>query len=103
MEIKSGKMVKSRFFFQSHNKCFRSDTFFVLVESYSISPVCLQRIMKKSFVPAFRIRSLLITYLITLSLEKEIIVLEKSLEKVLNFGSKILFEPSLNAFLPLGT
>ena len=27
------------------------------------------------------------TYLITLSLQKEIIVLEKSLEKVLNFGS----------------
>ena len=31
--------------------------------------------------------------LITLSLEKEIIVLEKSLEKVLNFGSKNLYEP----------
>ena len=30
----------------------------------------------------------MITYLITLSLEKEIVVLEKSLEKVLNFGSK---------------
>ena len=59
--------------------------------------------MKKSFVPAFLIRSLLITYLITLSLEKEIIVLEKSLEEVLNFGSKNLYEPSLNAFLPLGT
>ena len=34
--------------------------------------------------------SLLITYLITLSLEKEIIVLEKRLEKV--FGSKNLYE-----------
>ena len=34
-----------------------------------------------------------ITYLITFNLEKEIIVLEKSLEKVLNFGSKNLYEP----------
>ena len=33
-------------------------------------------------------------YSITLSLEKEIIVLEKSLEKVLNFGSKNLYEPN---------
>ena len=32
-------------------------------------------------------------YLIILSLEKEIIVLEKSLEKVLKFGSKNLYEP----------
>ena len=31
----------------------------------------------------------MITCLITLSLEKEIIVLEKSLKTVLNFGSKI--------------
>ena len=31
--------------------------------------------------------SLLITYLISSSVEKESIVLEKSLEKVLNFGS----------------
>ena len=37
--------------------------------------------------------SLFITYLITLRLEKEIIVLEKSLEKVLNFGSKHLCGP----------
>ena len=74
-----------------------------MVKSYSISPVCLLRIMKKSFVLAFLIRSLLITYLKTSSLEKEIIVLKKSLEKVLNFGSKNLYEPSLNAFLLLGT
>ena len=31
--------------------------------------------------------------LITLSLENEIIVLEKSVEKVLNFGSKNLYKP----------
>ena len=34
--------------------------------------------------------------LITLSLEKEITFLEKSLEKVLNFGSKNLLEPWKN-------
>ena len=34
------------------------------------------------------LRSILITYLITLSLVKEIIVLDKGLEKALNFGSK---------------
>ena len=34
----------------------------------------------------------MITYLITSSLEKEIIALEKSPEKVLNFGSKNLYE-----------
>ena len=33
------------------------------------------------------------TYLITLNLEKGVIVLEKSLEKVLNFGSKICINP----------
>ena len=93
-------MVKSLEFF--FFKATTSNTFFVLVKSYSISPVCLQRVMKKSFVPAFLIRSLLITYLITSSLEKETIVFEKSLEKVLNFRSKSLYEPSLNAFLLLG-
>ena len=42
---------------------------------------------KKIFVPAF-LRSLMITYLITLSLEKEIIVLEKSLEKSPDFWTQ---------------
>ena len=79
MEIKSGKMVKSLEFF--FFKFTTSNTFFVLVKSYSSSPVCLQRIMKKSYVPAFLIRSLLITYLITSSLEKEIIVLKKVWKK----------------------
>ena len=35
----------------------------------------------------------LITYLIILCLEKEIIILEKSLQEVLNFGCKNLYEP----------
>ena len=56
---------------------------------------------EKSFVPAFFQRSLLTTYLITLSLEIESIVLEKSLEKVLNFGSKNLYKPSTNKLVPL--
>ena len=46
------------------------------------------------------LRSLLITYLKTLSLEKEIAVLKKSLEKVLNFGSRNLYEPRTSFFLP---
>ena len=48
--------------------------------------------MKKSLFLHF-LRSLLITYLITLGLEKEIVVLEASMEKVLNFGSKDLYKP----------
>ena len=44
-----GKSLK--FFFQSYNKCFLSDfIFFVLVKSYSISPVRLQCVREKSFV-----------------------------------------------------
>ena len=35
----------------------------------------------------------MITYLTTLNLEKEILILEKSLEKVFTFGSKNLYEP----------
>ena len=97
MKIKSGKMVKSLEFvfflvFQSYNKCFSSEMFSVLVKSYSISPVRLQNTMQNALFLRF-FMSLLITYLLTLSLEKEIIVLEKSLEEVLNFGSKNLYEP----------
>ena len=52
IERNSGEMVKSlKFFFQSYNKCFLSDLiFFVLVKSYSISPVRLQCVREKSFV-----------------------------------------------------
>ena len=39
------------------------------------------------------LKSMLITYLRTLSLEKEIIVFEKSLKKVLSYRSKNLYEP----------
>ena len=60
--------------------------FFLLVKPSSISPICLQCIMKKALF-------ILITYLMTLSLEKEIIGLEKSVEKVLKFGSRNLRKP----------
>ena len=53
----------------------------MLVKSYSVLPIVLQCIMKKDLFWHF-LRSLLImTYLITLNLEKGVLVLEKSLEK----------------------
>ena len=67
--------------------------FIVLVKSYSILALPnLQCNMKKALFLLF-LRAIFITYLITLSLEKEIIVLDKGLEIVLNFGSKNLYEP----------
>ena len=41
-------MVKSLDFFLSYNKYFSSETFFVFVKSYSISPAC----QGNSFIPA---------------------------------------------------
>ena len=87
IEIKSSKKIK--FFFSSYNKCFTSEIFFLLVKSFSILPVCLQGIIDKALFLLFFLRSLLLTYLISVSLEKEFIVLEK----VWNFGSKNLFKP----------
>ena len=77
------------FFFESYNKCFTSEFFFVLVKSYSISPARLQRIMEKALFLHF-----LITYLITLSLEKEIIVLEKVWKKSWISDPKICTNPA---------
>lgn len=65
---------------------------FVFIKSYSISPLRLLFIIKKNFV-------LFITYLITFSLEKEIIVWKKIWKKVLNFGSKNLYEPCIHVFM----
>ena len=74
-------MVKSlEFFFQSYNKCFISE-FLALWSNLIQSRRVFAVHREKSFVPAF-LRSVLITYLITLSLEKEIIVLEKSLRNL---------------------
>ena len=67
-----------------------SEFFFgLVVQSYSISLVRLQCILEKGFVPSVLVRPLLITYLITLSMKKEMIVLEN----VLNYGFKNLYEP----------
>ena len=80
-------MVKSveffLFFFQSYSKCL-SDFFLRLGQT-----ICLQRTTKKAlFLRFLHVRCLLITYFITVSLEKNY-----CLEKVLNFGSKNLYEP----------
>ena len=62
------------FFFKAITIALWETFFSVLIKSYSILPiqVHLQRIMKKALFLHF-LRSLLITYLITLSLEKEMI------------------------------
>ena len=79
------------FFFQSYNKCFISEIFvfikilFNLVLTFAVH-------YEKSFV-------LFITYLITFSLEKEIIVWKKIWKKVLNFGYKNLYEPCIHVFM----
>ena len=80
------------FFFQSYHKCFISDYIFrfgqivfTLARTFAVHP-------EKNVGSTF-LRSVLTTYLITTSLEKEIIVLEKSPEKVFNFGLKNLHEP----------
>ena len=90
IDIKSGKMGKSLELFDSYNNCVTSEVFFVLVKSYSILPVRLQRIAEKALFLHF---FFLVTYLITLSFEKEIIVWEKVWKKVVNFGSKNLYDP----------
>ena len=65
--------------------------FSVFVKSYSISPVRLQHTMQKALFQRFFVS--INPYLITLSLEREIIILKISLEKVFNFESKNLCEP----------
>ena len=100
---KNGKKSFFLFFFQSYNKCFMRDIFSVLIKSYSTLPiqVHLQPITKKALFLPF-LRSLLITYLITLSLEKEIInCLEKKsgIEKVLNSGSKNLYKSCVYPYI----
>ena len=87
MEIKSEQMVKSVdvFFFGGEF------LFFILVKSYSISPVCSQRTWKKLCFFVFKVS----TDQLFDNLESEkrnIIVLGKSQENVLEFGSKNLYE-----------
>ena len=58
---KSQQFSRPENFFQSYNnKCLISENFCVLVKSYSISPVCLQPIMKKALFLSF-LMSLLTT------------------------------------------
>ena len=85
------KWKKVLSFFLSYNKCFISDLFFLFLlsffKSFSTSPVCLQGTMKKAlFLHLFDK---------TLSMEKEIFVLQKGLENVFNFGSKNCANPEL--------
>ena len=96
MEIKSGQMVKRIefffFFFKATTSALEVNFCFSFWSNLIQSRPFVCSVPEKSFVSSF-LRSLLITYLITLSLKKEIIVLEKSLENVLDFGSKNLHEP----------
>ena len=88
-------MVKSLefFFLQSYIECLISEIVFVLVKSYSILTVCSQCILKKALFLPF-LRSILNAYLITLSLEKEIIALEEKIRKKPGiFDPKIFTNP----------
>ena len=82
-------MVKSLKFFSKLQQVLYNWLFFVLVKSYPVSPIRLQCIVKKALFPPFD------ELFDNLKLGKEIIVLEKSLEKVSNFGSKYLYEACL--------
>ena len=91
MEIKSGKMVKSlEFVFLGF---FKATTSALEVKCFLFWSNLIQSRPCVCSTPCVFFMSLLIAYLLTLRLEKEIIVLEKSLEEVLNFGSKNLYEP----------
>ena len=79
-EVKSEKkiVISSEFFFSKLQQLlFKVTNVLVLVKSYSILSIGLQGTMKK----ALFLRTLLITYLLTLSLEKGIIVWRKVWKK----------------------
>ena len=83
-------MVKSLEFFSKLQQVLYNWIFFVLVKSYPVSPVRSRCIVKKALFRPF-LRSVLMNYLITLSLEKKLLFWKK----VLNFGSKYLYEACL--------
>ena len=95
MEIKSEQMVKSVdvfFFFKAITSALEVNFYFSLWSNLIQSRPFVCSAPEKSCVSSF-LRSLLINYLITLSLKKRnIIVLGKSPENVLEFGSKNLYE-----------
>jgi len=84
IEIKSGKMVKN--FLEGTKSALQVNFFFLLVKSYSISRVRLRRIIDKALFLLFFLRSLLLTYFDNWESGK-------SLEKIVNFGSKNLLKP----------
>ena len=95
IEIKSWKNGKIPvFFFQSYNKWFKS-VFFLFCSNVIQSCPYVCSAPWKTLVFRRFLRSLFKN----LSLEKEITVLKKSLEKVLNFGSRNLYEPWTSVFL----
>ena len=85
-------MVKSLAFFLSYTKYFSSETFFVFVKSYSISPTC----HGKRVVPAGGFFQFSIDHLFqNLESGKSNYCFRKSQEKVLNFGQKVCTNPVL--------
>ena len=78
--LENGKKSWGFFFSKLRQVLYKWNFLFNLVNSNSISTVRLQCIVKKGLFLQF-LRSLLITYLMTLIVENQIIVLEKSLEK----------------------
>ena len=76
---KMEKVLSCWVFFQSFKKCFIRELVFVLVKSYSTSPVCLQCTTRKALFVRF-LRLLLITYLLNLESGKRSYFLGKSLE-----------------------
>ena len=87
IEIKSSKKIK--FFFQGTTSALQVKFFSCWSNHFqSCLYVCRVSLIKLCSC-SFFLRSLLLTYLISVSLEKEFIVLEK----VWNFGSKNLFKP----------
>ena len=89
IEIKSEKNGYK--FFESYIKCFTSEFFFLLVKSYSILPV-LQCIVGKALFLLFK-RSILLTSLINLSLEKRNYSFWRSVEKIWILDPKISTNP----------
>ena len=81
------------FFFSNLQQVRYKFIFFSFFFSSLIQPLPYVSSAPRKKLGSYVLRSLLITCLITLSLEKEIIVLEKVLKKVLNFESKKLCEP----------
>ena len=80
---------------RGYNKCFTCEIFFVLVKSFSILPVRLQRIVKKALFLRFSKVSVEDLF-DNLESGKRNYCFGKSLEKVLNCGSKNRYEPCIS-------